>query len=83
MGYKIHLMAVANHDVPLKLMVTTGSESDMNYLVPLVEQMERRPKVVIADRGYDSRDNNEWLHERGIAPVIHKKKPTTKDFHSR
>ena len=75
LGCKAHVVADANYDVPLKLIVTTGSESDMNYLVPLVEKMEWRPEVVIADRGYDSRDNNEWLHERGIAPVIHKKKP--------
>ena len=38
-------------------------------------EMECRPEVVIVDRGYDSRDNSESLHERGIAPVIHKKKP--------
>ena len=76
-------MADANYDVPLKLIVTTGSKSDMNHLVPLVEEMEWRPEVVIADRGYDSRNNNEWLHEREIAPVINKKKPPKKDFHSR
>ena len=75
LGYKAHVVADANYDMPLKLTVTTGSESDMNYLGPLVEEMEWRPEVVIADRGYDSRDNNEWLHEGGIAPVIHKKKP--------
>ena len=82
-GYEVHLVADTNYDVPLKLVVTTGTRSDMKHLVPLVEEMEWPPEAVIADRGYDSRNNNEWLHERGIAPVIRKKKPPKKDFHSR
>ena len=82
-GYKVHLVAEANYDVPFKLVVTTGTKSYMNSLAPLIEEMEWRPEVVIADRGYDSSNNNEWLHEGGIAPVIHKKKPPKKDLHSR
>lgn len=82
-GYKAHLVADANHDVPLALIVTTGSESDTNYLAPLVKELQWRPEVVIADRGYDRRYNNEWSHERGIAPVIHKRKPPKKEYHSR
>ena len=76
-GYKVHTVADANHDVPLALTVTSGNESDMNNLVAPIEKMTRsgiRPEVVIADRGYDSKKNSEWLHRRGITPVIHKKK---------
>ena len=74
-GYKAHVVADANHDVPLALVVTTGSASDTKYLVPLVKDLQWRPEVVIADRGYDWKYNSEWLHERGIATVIHKKRP--------
>ena len=81
-GYRPHVAADARHGVPLAQIVTPGNESDMNYLKPLVEKLQWRPEVVIADRGYDSADNNEWLHRRGIAPVIHKRRPP-KGFHTR
>ena len=29
------------------------------------------PSAVVADRGYDSMANHEWLHGKGIVPVIH------------
>ena len=77
-GYKVHTVSDANHDVPLTLTVTSGNENDMNNLMAPIEKMARvgiRPEVVIADRGYNSGENSEWLHERGIAPVIHKRKP--------
>ena len=32
-------------------------------------------EAVMADRGYDSSGNSVYLHERGIAPVIHKRRP--------
>ena len=76
-GYKVHAVADANHYVPLALVVTSGNESDMNHLVAPIEKtahMGIQPQVVIADRGYDSKKNSEWLHRLGIAPVIHKKK---------
>ena len=42
-------------------------------MLPLIERVWADgfdPNVVIADKGYDSRENNEWLHSHGIAPVI-------------
>ena len=81
-GPRIHIVSDVNYDVPLKMNVTTGSASDMHNLVPLVERLRWRPKVVSADRGYDSRNNNEWLHRQGIAPVIRKRKPP-KGYHTR
>ena len=81
-GYKVHLVADARHDIPLTVAVTTGSQSDMTYLAPVEEETSPTPDVVIADRGYDSRDNSEWLRRRGIAPVIHKRKPRS-GFHTR
>ena len=82
-GYKAHLVADANYDVPLALIVTTGSESDTNYLVSPLEKLQWQPDAVKADRGYDRKYNNEWPHERGVAPVIHKRKPPKKEYHIR
>ena len=74
-GYKSHVLADANYDIPLVLISSTGKDNDTRYLIPLMdkswEQHELDTKVVIADRGYDSARNNEFLHRRGIAPVIH------------
>ena len=81
-GFGCHIVADAGRDTPLAVIVTTGSASDTNHLTPLVEMLRCRPEIVIADRGYDSADNNEWLHRRGIAPVIHKKRPP-KGYHTR
>ena len=81
-GYKVHLVADANHDIPLAVAVTTGSQSDMTYLAVVVEETSPTPEVVIADRGYDSKDNSEWLHRQGITPVIHKRRPQSR-FHTR
>ena len=74
-GYKAHVLADANHDIPLVLISSTGKDNDTRYLIPLVnmsgEQHDLDTEVVIADRGYDSARSNEFLHRRGITPVIH------------
>ena len=52
-------------------------------LKPLIEKAEaehawfgiRPGSVALADRGYDSKPNNEYVHRKGGAPVIHKRKP--------
>ena len=81
-GFKYHIVDDVNAGVPLKVIVTTGSAHDTNYLIPLIEGLGYKPKVVIADRGYDSVKNNLWLHRQGIAPVIHKRNPP-KGYHTR
>ncbi len=78
-GYKMHLAADANYDFPISMKFTPGNANDSPHMVSLVESAERRlkgfPKSVIADRGYDSARNSEWVDERGAAPIIHKRKP--------
>ena len=68
-GYKLHVAADANHDFPIVIKFTAGNANDSPHMVSLVESAERRlnafPKSVIADRGYDSERNNEWVDERG------------------
>ena len=78
-GYKAHALADANYDIPLLLISSTGKDHDTRYLEPMMDKLTRRfdfdAKAVLADRGYDSKKNNELLHNRGIAPVIHIRKP--------
>lgn len=73
-GFKAHLVADTNHDIPLAWALTTAIQGDANYLVPMVEETVPTPGVVIADRGYNPKENSEWLHRRGIAPAIHKRR---------
>ena len=75
-GYKLHVAVDANHDIPLTLLTTTAKTSDMHMLIPLMERVWADgfdPRVVIADRGYDSIVNSTWLYDHGVDQVIHKR----------
>lgn len=77
-GYKLHLIVDAVYELPLGYCVTKASAADCPHLLPLVEDLkERHPELVertqylSADKGYDSKDNNQDLYdEHGIRPVI-------------
>ena len=75
-GYKVHMVADANYGFPLAHFTTTAKRNDSPELPAVVSHAESlyrwfRPTAVIADRGYDSKANHEWLHRKGIVPVIH------------
>ena len=75
-GYKVHMVADANYGVPLAHIVTTAKRNDSPELPAVIARTEAlypwfQPSAVIADRGYDSMANHEWLHGKGIVPVIH------------
>ena len=75
-GYKVHMVADANYGVPLAHFVTTAKRNDSPELPAVIARAEAlypwfKPSVVIADRGYDSTANHEYLHGKGIVPVIH------------
>ena len=75
-GYKVHMVADANYGLPLAHVVTTAKRNDSPELPTVMEHAEAlypwfRPAVAVADRGYDSRANHEYLHQKGILPIIH------------
>ena len=75
-GYKVHMVADANYGVPLAHIVTTAKRSDSPELPAVIARVEAlypwfSPSAVVADRGYDSMANHEYLHQKGILPVIH------------
>lgn len=83
-GYKMHLISDATHGVPLAFIVTPANVSDTTILPDLVRKVldtypGMEPKVLLADRGYDSLENHEFLVGLGIIPVIHIRKPTAHD----
>lgn len=77
-GYKLHLVVDAEYELPLGYAVTKASANDSLYLLPLVEELQRRhPQLVeraeylSADKGYDSKDNNRGLYDTyAIRPVV-------------
>jgi transposase len=71
------------HGTPLVARVTKANEDDRKQLIPMVDAVpmirgkvgapKRRPRYLLADRGYDSGPHRAQLRERGIEPVIAKR----------
>ena len=83
-GYKMHLVSDATHGVPLAFTITPANENDSTQLPTALRKtlaaypwME--PGCLLADRGYDSLANHQFLVGLGIIPVIHIRKPTAQD----
>ena len=71
-GYKAHVVANAKHDVLLGMIVTTAKSNDSPSEHPWFSLPAGA--VVIAARGYASKDNNEFVHRNGGITVILKRR---------
>jgi transposase len=68
------------HGTPLVVKVTKANEDDRKQLIPMVDAAppvagkvgapRRRPRYLLADRGYDSDPHRRQLEARGIEPVV-------------
>ena len=79
-GYKAHMVSDATYGLPLASITTPGNASDTVYLPKIMEKAKKtfdwfHPIAVIADRGYDSKRNNQYLWEQGIHPIIKMRQP--------
>ncbi|MDJ1164107.1 IS5 family transposase [Burkholderia gladioli pv. gladioli] len=78
-GSKQHILVDAN-GVPINAVLTGASRNDVTQLQPLVDAILpihrsgsrplQRPKLIYADRGYDSDPHRQRLCERRIKPMI-------------
>jgi transposase len=78
-GSKHHILVDAN-GVPISAILTGANRNDVTQFLPLVDAITpirgvrgrplQKPKVIYADRGYDSEPHRRKLRERGIKPVI-------------
>ena len=78
-GYKSHTVADAKYGLPLGQIVTTASRNDSPELTAVMEHTKAllpwfKPKVAIADRGYDALSNHEYVVSQGAVPIIHIRK---------
>ena len=83
-GYKMHLISDATHGLPLAFTITPANESDSTELPAVLRKTLAaypwlEPACLLADRGYDSLANHQFLVGLDIIPVIHIRKPTAND----
>jgi transposase len=75
-GYKLHLVVDAIYELPVSFKLTPANESDTTQMKDLLkkagaDQEETRPEAVIADKGYDSQENDKFVFsECEAAPII-------------
>jgi IS5 family transposase len=75
-GYKLHLVVDALYELPVSFKLTPANESDTIHMEALLkkagaDQDDTRAQAVIADKGYDSQDNNKFIFfECQAAPII-------------
>ena len=82
-GSKHHLLVDAS-GIPLAWTLTGGNRNDVTQLIPLIDKVPPvrgvvgrprfRPQVLVADRGYDHDKYRHLVRERGIRPVIARRK---------
>ena len=78
-GSKHHVITDAQ-GIPLNVILTGANDHDVTQLLPLVDGIppiagkvgrpQRKPKMLQGDRAYDSNAHRAALQERGITPVI-------------
>ncbi|AKK24581.1 transposase (plasmid) [Pandoraea oxalativorans] len=78
-GSKHHILVDAN-GIPVSAILTGANHTDLTQLLPLVAAIPPirgvrgrpllKPKVIFADRGYDSEPHRQGLRERGIKSVF-------------
>jgi len=66
-GFKLHA-AVNQKGLPLKALITAGNRHDSPFLPVLIQGLT--PSLVVADAGYDSKQNREAVKKAGATAVI-------------
>lgn len=87
-GYKVHLAVDAESELPLAFTVTPANIYDSKEYPKILETLIQKglqPKTVLADAGYDSKENYRLALKCGAVPIIainkrNLKKKNTRDF---
>lgn len=72
-GYKAHIVADAELELPLGFEVTPANVYDSTRYQPLLMNLMKwgvKPKIIIADKGYDSKSNYSFTREHEVVPII-------------
>lgn len=87
-GYRYHLLADVNCELPIEFTVTKASKGEREQLKKHIEMLPADKVELIdtasADKGYDSEEMIEFLKKKGIKPLIdirnHWKDEQTKQY---
>ena len=87
-GYKVHMAVDAESELPLAFTVTPANIFDSKEYPEILEILIRegmRPKVILADAGYDSKEDYRLALKYDAVPIIainrrNLKKKNTRDF---
>ncbi|MCK4821958.1 transposase, partial [bacterium] len=75
-GYKMHLVSDAKYEIPLMPIVTAANANDSPLMIPVLERNRSliknfSPKFVLADKGYDAKENfRAIVEDLKAAPII-------------
>ncbi len=64
------MLAVDRHSTPLALTVRSAQQSEMKLALEVVDRIPKKPKRLVADRGYDWKQLRQDLRARNITPYI-------------
>lgn len=70
---KIHA-AVDSYGYPVYFMISEGPRNDINYAIPVLEQVNLEGHYLLADRGYDSDKLINYIYAHGGEPTIPSRK---------
>ncbi len=59
---------------PVNILLSEGQRNDINYAIPLLENIDLSECKVLADRGYDSNALIDYIYEHGGEPTIPSRK---------
>lgn len=76
-GFRLHLIADANYELPVAFEVTKASNSERTETKNLLDRMEKKTperlekcNYFMGDKGYDGTNLITWLEGKGIVPII-------------
>lgn len=73
-GYRYHLLADVNYELPIEYTVTKASKGEREqfkkHIEMLPEEKVEKIETASADKGYDSEDMINFLKDKGIKPII-------------
>lgn len=87
-GYKLHIACDAESELPIGFTITPANRYDSMIFPTLLKDLMNRgikPKMIIADAGYDTKENYHLALKNDLIPVIafnrrNLKKKETRDF---
>ena len=83
-GYKSHILADADYEIPLGFVLTPANASDYTMFTKVIDRVRKdnvwlHPDYIIGDRGYDSLPNHKAAAKRGMKAIIHIRDTKRKD----